>query len=326
MSKWISRALFATTVFVLAPTTFAADFFMHDGMLGARWKYQKNVAGKEKTNDVQYHLDAGGGVGVMENKLKLEFHARTGSSYTSGWSNTGLGRSDDSFDFHVRRLYLSYQPSTIWGFMTGSMAQEYGAGTSNTSFDGDGWITGYRINYSRNSSKFHFTYGDLSDYSKPSFFERTEGMGEFNFGHMIWTYDTESKNQGSFGYIYNVTDKADHYAQVAFKKNYNDGDQYVVIEDTLALTKKRGNAVGLTMGSKFGSMMKASLAWAHKTTSFILPTNDKILAGHNAWLALKFPKIWKGGDLYDAELFVNHIHNLSHSKGFRSELGLTLKF
>ena len=82
-------------------------------------------------------------------RYALNFGAFSGSRFTSGWNNTGIGLGDWQKTLSVRALYFAAQPIAGVEGQYGSMYIIKGESTEITTYDEDGYVIGERVSVRR---------------------------------------------------------------------------------------------------------------------------------------------------------------------------------
>jgi hypothetical protein len=122
---------------------------LQNATLNARYRFIDNSKGEITTNQVQHRES-------LRARLKFDAPGRyalnlglfTGSRFTSGWNNTGLG-SDWQGRLELRNLYIAAQPITGVEGQYGSMYIVKGESTEITTYDDDGYVIGERVSLRR---------------------------------------------------------------------------------------------------------------------------------------------------------------------------------
>ena len=123
---------------------------LQNATLNTRYRFIDSSAGLITTNQLQHRetlrarlkFDAPG-------KYALNIGAFTGSRFTSGWNNTGIGLGDWQAPLSVRALYLAAQPIVGVEGQYGSMYILKGESTEITTYDDDGYVIGERVSVRR---------------------------------------------------------------------------------------------------------------------------------------------------------------------------------
>jgi hypothetical protein len=134
---------------------------------------------------------------VLRVRLKIDPGARlslttgwqTGSGFTGGWDNTGIGTGDADWDFQMRQLFVSAVPVSGLQLHYGGLAIERGQATEITSYDNDGYCVGARATVSRSGwtglDEIVVTIGYLGDAGRPNVLRRLRRLDETNYQQVL---------------------------------------------------------------------------------------------------------------------------------------------
>jgi hypothetical protein len=130
-------------------------FDLQNATLNLRYRFIDTSAGLITTNQLQHReslrarlkFDAPG-------RYAMNFGAFTGSRFTSGWNNTGVGLGDWQAPLSVRALYFAAQPIAGVEGQYGSMYIVKGESTEITTYDEDGYVLGERVSVRRPRQMF----------------------------------------------------------------------------------------------------------------------------------------------------------------------------
>ena len=86
--------------------------------------------------------------------IRLNLGLFTGSRFTSGWNNTGIGLGDWQDPLSFRNLFFAAQPITGVEGQYGSMYILKGESTEITTYDDDGYVIGERVSVRRPRQMF----------------------------------------------------------------------------------------------------------------------------------------------------------------------------
>jgi hypothetical protein len=156
----------------------------------ARYRYIDNTSGVVTSDDLQYRFTG---------RLRLNLHKtgtyagsriETGSSISSSWSNTGIGKSPAEWVLNVKTLFVGQRVGKKAEVEVGSMDFEYGAGTEALYADQDSFNEGYRLRVHDLEGKLvpskvvlHFGY--IGDFNKVNAFGRMHRLGEINYVQIL---------------------------------------------------------------------------------------------------------------------------------------------
>ena len=134
---------------------------------------------------------------ALRARLKLDAQARlsvtgvvaTGSTFTSGFNNTGIGTGDPVHAVSVKQLYLTLVPTRGVDVSYGGLAPIRGESTEITSYDNDAYLVGGRFSVRRPREWFFDeisgTAAFLGDLATPNVFRRLDRLAEVNYGQIL---------------------------------------------------------------------------------------------------------------------------------------------
>lgn len=134
-------------------------------------------------------------------KFGVGFAAQTGSSFTSGWDNTGIGANARTSNLTVRQLFASAKPVRSLDLQYGGIGIARGESTEITTFDNDGAMVGSRATVKNPKAFFNeisLTQGYLGDASLPSFFDRAHRLDEVNYRQLLVARDVTKRVKTAF--------------------------------------------------------------------------------------------------------------------------------
>jgi hypothetical protein len=155
----------------------------------ARYRYIDNNAGAVTSDDLQYRFT--GRFRVNAPKIGTYFGSRveTGSSISSSWSNSGIGRSSSEWTLNAKTIFVGQQLGKKAAVEVGAMDMEQGAGSEATYADVDTWTEGYRLRVTNEGkylpSKLTATFGFIGDFNTPNAFTRLNRLGEINYAQVL---------------------------------------------------------------------------------------------------------------------------------------------
>ncbi len=165
---------------------------LQNATLNTRYRFIDTSAGLITTNQIQHRE-------TLRARVKFDAPGRyalnvglfTGSRFTSGWNNTGIGLGDWQGPLRFRNVFLAAQPVTGVEGQYGSMYIIKGESTEITTYDDDGYVIGERVSVRRPQQLFFdemsATVGYLS--SEPAEIaigKRTKYLNDRpNYGHFL---------------------------------------------------------------------------------------------------------------------------------------------
>jgi hypothetical protein len=128
---------------------------VQNAALNMRYRFIDTSAGVITTNQLQHRES-------LRARLKLDAPGRyavnvgvfSGSRFTSGWNNTGIGRGDWQKPLSVRALYVAAQPFAGVEGQYGSLYILKGESTEISTYDEDGYVIGERVTVRRPQQLF----------------------------------------------------------------------------------------------------------------------------------------------------------------------------
>ena len=123
---------------------------LQNATLNLRYRFIDTSEGVITTNQIQHRE-------TLRARLKFDSPGRyalniglfTGSRFTSGWNNTGIGLGDWQDPLSFRTLFMAAQPVAGVEGQYGSMYIVKGESTEITTYDEDGYVIGERISVRR---------------------------------------------------------------------------------------------------------------------------------------------------------------------------------
>jgi hypothetical protein len=114
----------------------------------------------------------------------------TGSSFGSGWSNTGIGRSQSEWTLNAKTFFAGQHLGERADFELGAMDFEQGAGSEATYADFDAYTEGYRFRLHDIAgrfapSKITATLGFVGDFNTVNSFARMHRLGDINYFQLL---------------------------------------------------------------------------------------------------------------------------------------------
>lgn len=122
--------------------------------LSTRYRFIESSSGKVSSNDLQYKETVRARFNVdARHRYTITAGTASGSSFTSSWNYTGLGRIDtnmgDAHNHYLKQLFATAIPVTGLTLQYGGLALARGENTEFASYDNDGYLTGERVSVSR---------------------------------------------------------------------------------------------------------------------------------------------------------------------------------
>jgi len=114
----------------------------------------------------------------------------TGPTFTGAWNNTGWGTGGArTTGVYMKQIFFAATPVTGLDLSYGSLSLVRGESTEITTFDNDGYMTGLRATIKRPADVFlddiTVTEGYLGDLAWPSFWDRYNRLGDWNYLHVL---------------------------------------------------------------------------------------------------------------------------------------------
>jgi hypothetical protein len=158
--------------------------------LAARYRLVESRAGALTTNQLQSNVALKLRVNV-DSRRRLALHAGifTGSSFTGGWNNTGVGTGERSGALFVKQLYVAAVPVAGVEVSAGGLYPQRGESTEITSYDNDGYLAGGRVAVRRPRHVFFdevaVTTASIGDTATPNVFSRLDQMTDPDYGQLL---------------------------------------------------------------------------------------------------------------------------------------------
>jgi hypothetical protein len=172
-------------------TTIQRWFDVQTASFLARYRRVESSAGIVMSNHLQDSI-------ALKARFKFDAKGRysinagiaTGTSFTGGWNNTGLGTGGDRVtNLYLKQLFLAAAPVKGVELTYGGLTVVRGESTEITSYDNDGYVTGERVSVKRPKQLYFdeiaFTNGYLGDVNAPGFTDRYSRLDEFNYRHAL---------------------------------------------------------------------------------------------------------------------------------------------
>jgi hypothetical protein len=158
--------------------------------LATRYRFIENSNGVT-TNDQIQHNEVFRGRFKIDPKGNYSVNASlaSGSAFTSGWNNTGIGTGDLVTNLYLKQLYLGARPVSGVELQYGGLYILRGESTEITTYDNDAYIVGQRLTLKRPKNLYldeiSITYGFLGDLNKPSVFKRFNQLDRSNYHQFL---------------------------------------------------------------------------------------------------------------------------------------------
>jgi hypothetical protein len=185
----LTSCLFALTSLMFRvqpkPAQTTPWFDVQEGTVSARYRYLVNSA-DSTTSQMQDRIAFRGRLTPPSATwFALDIGAFSGTSFTGGWNNTGIGTGDRVKTFSVKQLYAELRPVKEVEAQVGSLYAARGQATEITTYDNDAYLTGERVTV-RPASRFivdtlSFTNAYVGDMSTPNVFERLDRLADSNY-------------------------------------------------------------------------------------------------------------------------------------------------
>jgi hypothetical protein len=151
-----------------------------------RYRYVDNTAGEVISDDLQYRFSVRPRVNLRKTGTYVGARFETGSTFGSGWSNTGIGRSPSEWVLNAKTFYAGQHLGENAEVEVGAMDFEYGAISEAIYADNDAYNEGYRLRlhdlegrYLPTKVVLHFGY--VGDFNQVNSFARLHRLGEVNY-------------------------------------------------------------------------------------------------------------------------------------------------
>ena len=304
---------------------------LNNGQLAARYRLQDGADGALLFNDLQHMVLLDVTVSFFEGKVRLDFQAGSGASFGAGWGNTGVGEHDANLDFGFRRLSITLVPKEGMEFSIGSLAPEFGAGSEDSSFDMNGYITGYRAKVTVLDGELVVTTGNIN-LNDPNVFDRFGDRDDINYLQVAITQAIGEIVRGTLEYSQY---EGEHYARAALRFDVSKWTKFldaITIEDMARLSSDHpGNALAVTLSKRFkdllaGRDLSVGLSYLFRTGMTDYPLGEYAFDGHSLRVKVGVPDLIDLGNKAKFGLFVNFVQSLSDFDEFRAEVGFAIRF
>jgi len=172
----------------------------------SRYRFVDNSQGVVVNNQMQHSesvkarvkLDAAG-------HYAISFGLASGSSFTGGWNNAGVGTPNDLFTrVYLKQLFFSAVPAAGIELQYGGITIARGENTEITSYDNDNFIVGERVTIKRPKALYFdeitATRAYLGDLTTPSILDRYQRLDETNYQQVLVAKKLGKRASASFDY------------------------------------------------------------------------------------------------------------------------------
>jgi hypothetical protein len=165
---------------------FEIDF----AQLGARYRVIETSAGDVTSNQVQ-HREQFRARFKFDPRARYAVHAGlfTGSAFTSGWNNTGVGTGEPIANLRLKQLFAAATPVDGVQGQVGGLYVTRGESTEITTYDEDAYIMGERVQVTRPKQlwfdEIAFTNAQLAYVTTPGVEHRWDGFGDPNYRQFL---------------------------------------------------------------------------------------------------------------------------------------------
>jgi hypothetical protein len=159
--------------------------------MSSRYRFVENSQSVMTNSQLQHNegvkarlrLDAAG-------LYSVNVRLASGSSFTSGWNNAGVGTPGDFFTrLYVKDLFFAAVPAKGIELLYGGLSPARGENTEITSYDNDAYIVGERVIVKRPAALYFdeisATRAYLGDLTTPSFMKRYQRLDETNYHQLL---------------------------------------------------------------------------------------------------------------------------------------------
>ena len=122
-------------------------------------------------------------------KYRVNWLLQTGTNFTAGWNNTGLGTGPPQTNLFVKQLYFDARPTKKFELQIGGIEVNRGEATEAITYDNDAYLTGERITF-RAPKQLYFdeisvTNAFFGDFNHPSIFQRLHHLANSNYHQFL---------------------------------------------------------------------------------------------------------------------------------------------
>jgi WD40 repeat protein/uncharacterized caspase-like protein len=165
-------------------------FDLQAATLVTRYRWIQSSAGTTVANQIQDQMQFKGRFKFDRNgSYSLNAGVFTGSNFTAGFNDTGIGTGDAVTNLYLKQLYLSAKPVNGVEVQFGGLYFQRGESTEITTYDNDGYLTGERVVIQR-PQKFFFdeisvTFGFVGDLFTPNINKRWHRLKKSNYHQFL---------------------------------------------------------------------------------------------------------------------------------------------
>ena len=255
--------------------------------LAVRNRYSKPDSDRPATHSLQYQAAVRARFKFdAEGRYSVVGDARTGSTWTGSWNNTGIGSAAGQRAFSLKQLYFEAIPVKGLDIQVGGLGVRNGINTEITGYDNDGYLVGGRISL-KFPKRLYFdevsvTSAYLGDFKRPNVFRRFHRFGRSNFHQFMVV-----KNFGDrveFSADYANEDGRDMLRQaVAVKVPEAKVVDNILFENYERVDPDAGYGYNLQADKKIGKKFKAIGGFTHLDQPML--TSDRFSIGNRFHLA-----------------------------------------
>jgi hypothetical protein len=171
----------------------------------ARYRYVDTTSGAVTSDDLQYRISGRIRLNLHNTGTYVGSRIETGSTFASGWSNSGVGRSKAEWVLNAKTFFVGQKLGKNAEVEVGAMDFEQGAGSEASYADFDSYTEGYRLRvhdlrgrYAPSKLVLHIGYvGDLNTVNS---FARMHRLGEINYVQVLAEKSLNKKATASLQY------------------------------------------------------------------------------------------------------------------------------
>jgi hypothetical protein len=196
-----------------APKSFAAKsgltrwFDLNTLSVATRYHFIKNANRTTAADNDQYQF-------IAKGKFKFDAAGRysifagiqTGTSFTSGWENSGWGTGRHQTNIYVKQLYFEAKPVNRLSIQFGGIGINNGVNSEATGYDNDAYIMGERVTL-KYPKQLYFdeislTNAHLGDLTQPNVFRRFTRLNESNYHQFLFVKNLNKRISLSGDYTF----------------------------------------------------------------------------------------------------------------------------
>ncbi len=259
-------------------------FEIPEFLLEFRYRFIENSAGVTTNNQLQTRTS----FKARCNNTKYSFTVgiASGNGLTSGWNPTGVGTGSFTPNLHVKEMYGSFRPSSLFAFDIGGFALESSRGESTeiTWYDKDLTIPGVRVTAKPHVllDEMSVTFGRLDRFATPSVIKRLPDLVQPNFLHV-----SGSKKIAGYSFSMAYTSEAGvktlRQAAKVDTKPLPFAD-YIRFETYQRLNVRPDAGFAVTATRKLSQLLKLDFGYAQIDRAFGAFNGDKFLSGRRVYV------------------------------------------